>query len=178
MSTKSILIYLFIVSCYFCYMYNVLTSEYPTTVVSQPEYNHIVKIDTCRVVTDTSGKPFCIWHQGKLYLPDPNQESDKQTLNQNNMNVIILKPEVFTQYKSQIGIMLYTEENSPQVNFFTGQKHLKLDRNQVETPSIEEIEDAILDNEDLRELAEDNDLVEIRHDNDIEDYMQYYSEFN
>ena len=94
------------------------------------------------------------------------------------MNVIILKPEVFTQYKSQIGIMLYTEENSPQVNFFNGEKHLKLDRNLLETPSIEEIEDAIQSNNELRELAEDNDLVEIHHDDDIEDYMQYYSEFN
>lgn len=178
MSTKSIIIYLLIVSCYFCYMYNMLTSEYPTTVVSQPEYNHIVKVDTCRIVTDTLGKPFCIWYQGKLYLPDPHQESDKQTLKQNNMNVIILKPEVFTQYKSQIGIMLYTEDNSPQVNFFNGEKHLKLDRNQLETPSIEEIEDAIQSNNELRELAEDNDLVEIHHDDDIEDYMQYYSEFN
>lgn len=94
------------------------------------------------------------------------------------MNAIILKPEVFTQYKSQIGIMLYTEENSPQVNFFTGHKHLKLDRNQVETPSIEQIEDAILADDHLRELAEDHNLVEIHHDDDAEDYMEYYSNFN
>lgn len=94
------------------------------------------------------------------------------------MNAIILNPEVFFKYKSQIGIMLYTEDNSKELNFFTGHKHLVLERNQVEEPSIEEIEDAILANENLRELAEDNDLVEIHHDNDIEDYMQYYSDFN
>ena len=93
------------------------------------------------------------------------------------MNAIILKPEVFTQYKSKIGIMLYTEENSPQVNFFTGHKHLKLDRNQVETPSIEQIEDAIIGYDHLRELAEDHNLVEIHHD-ETEDYMEYYSDFN
>lgn len=51
-------------------------------VVNQPEYNHIVMIDTCRIVTDTLGKPFCIWYQDKLYLPDPYQESDQQILKQ------------------------------------------------------------------------------------------------
>lgn len=94
------------------------------------------------------------------------------------MNAIILKPEVFTQYKNQIGIMLYTEESSSQVNFFTGHKHLKLDRNQIEVPSIEQIEDAILADDYLRELAEDHNLVEIHHDTEAEDYMEYYSDFN
>lgn len=55
-------------------------------VVNQPEYNHIVMIDTCRIVTDTLGKPFCIWYQDKLYLPDPYQESDNQILKQNENN--------------------------------------------------------------------------------------------
>lgn len=55
-------------------------------VVNQPEYNHIVMIDTCRIVTDTLGKPFCIWYQDKLYLPDPYQESDQQILKQNENN--------------------------------------------------------------------------------------------
>ena len=94
------------------------------------------------------------------------------------MQAIILNPEVFIQYKSEIGVMLYTEENSPKVNFFTGQKHLKLDRNKIEIPSIEEIEDAILSDDHLRELAEDNNLVEIHYHYDADDYMQYYSEFN
>ena len=60
---------------------DMLVGQYSRIVVYQPEYNHIVRIDTCRVVTDTLGKPFCIWYQDKLYLPDPNQESDKQILN-------------------------------------------------------------------------------------------------
>jgi hypothetical protein len=60
---------------------DMLVGQYSRIVVYQPEYNHIVRIDTCRVVTDTLGKPFCIWHNNKLYLPDPNQESDKQILN-------------------------------------------------------------------------------------------------
>ena len=94
------------------------------------------------------------------------------------MNAIILNPEVFTQYKSKIGIMLYTEEDSTQVNFFTGHEHLKLDRNQVETPSIEKIEDAILADDHLRELAVDHNLVEIHYNDESEDYIEYYSTFN
>ena len=94
------------------------------------------------------------------------------------MQAIILNPEVFTQYKSKIGIMLYTEEDSTQVNFFTGHEHLKLDRNQVETPSIETIEDAILSDDHLRELAVDHNLVEIHYNDETEDYMEYYSTFN
>lgn len=94
------------------------------------------------------------------------------------MNAIILNPEVFTQYKSKIGIMLYTEENSTQVNFFTGHEHLKLDRNQVERPSIEEIEDAILSDDHLRELAVDHNLVEIHYKDESDDYTEYYSNFN
>jgi hypothetical protein len=60
---------------------DMLIGQYSRIVVYQPEYNHIVRIDTCRVVTDTLGKPFCIWYQDKLYLPDPYQDSDKQILN-------------------------------------------------------------------------------------------------
>jgi len=60
---------------------DMLVGQYNRTVVYQPEYNHIVRIDTCRVVTDTLGKPFCIWYQDKLYLPDPYQDSDQQILN-------------------------------------------------------------------------------------------------
>jgi len=60
---------------------DMVQGQYSRIVVNQPEYNHIVRIDTCRVVTDTLGKPFCIWYQDKLYLPDPYQDSDKQILN-------------------------------------------------------------------------------------------------
>jgi len=94
------------------------------------------------------------------------------------MKIIILNPELFIQYKSEIGIMLYTEENSPKVNFFTGQKHLKLNHNQIEIPSIEEIEDAILSDDHLRELAEDNNLVEIHHHYYVDEFMEYYNQFN
>ena len=60
---------------------DMVQGQYNRIVVNQPEYNHIVRIDTCRIVTDTLGKPFCIWYKDKLYLPDPYQDSDKQILN-------------------------------------------------------------------------------------------------
>ena len=63
-------------------------------------------------------------------------------------------------------------------DLFTGYEHLKLDRDQVKAPSIEEIEDAVVSNEHLRELAEDHNLVEIHYNDDTEDYMEYYSAFN
>lgn len=67
-------------------VYKMIYSQDSRIVVNQPQYNHIVMIDTCRIVTDTLGKPFCIWYQGKLYLPDPYQNSDNQILNQNENN--------------------------------------------------------------------------------------------
>lgn len=74
---------LIIVVVFFNYIIiGIVKTQYNRIVVNQPEYNHIVRIDTCRVVTDTLGKPFCIWYQNKLYLPDPYQETDNQTLNQ------------------------------------------------------------------------------------------------
>jgi len=94
------------------------------------------------------------------------------------MNAIILNPEVFIQYKSKIGIMLYPKDKSPEVNFFDGYEHLKLDRSKIETPSIEKIQEAVISNEHLRELAEDHNLVEIHYNDDNEDYMEYYSAFN
>ncbi len=62
-------------------LYDLVKGQDSRIVVYQPEYNHIVMIDTCRIVTDTLGKPFCIWYNNKLYLPDPYQDSDKQILN-------------------------------------------------------------------------------------------------
>jgi hypothetical protein len=80
MKTKLLII---VVVVFFNYIIiGIVKTQYNRIVVNQPEYNHIVRIDTCRVVTDTLGKPFCIWYQNKLYLPDPYQETDKQTLNQ------------------------------------------------------------------------------------------------
>ena len=94
------------------------------------------------------------------------------------MKITITNPELFVQYKNQIGITLFTEDKSTHVNFFTGHKHLKLDRNQVEKASTEQIVNAIETNDYLRELAEDHDLIEIQEDYEPDNYMEYYTEFN
>jgi hypothetical protein len=94
------------------------------------------------------------------------------------MKITITNPELFVQHKNQIGIMLYSEDKSTQVNFFTGHKHLKLDRKLVEPVSITQIETAIQTNDYLRELAEDHDLVEIQEEYEPDNYMEYYTEFN
>ncbi len=94
------------------------------------------------------------------------------------MKIIITNPELFAQHKNQIGIMLYSEDKSTQVNFFTGHKHLKLDRTLVEPVSITQIETAIQTNNYLRELAEDHDLVEIQEEYEPDNYMEYYSDYN
>lgn len=94
------------------------------------------------------------------------------------MKITITNPELFVQHKNQIGIMLYSEENKNQINFFTGHKHLKLDRKLVEPVSITQIEKAIQTNNYLRELAEDYDLVEIQEEYEHDNYMEYYSDYN
>ena len=54
MKTKLLII---VVVVFFNYIIiGIVKTQYNRIVVSQPEYNHIVKIDTCRVVTDTLGK--------------------------------------------------------------------------------------------------------------------------
>lgn len=39
-------------------------------IVSQPEYNHMVYMDHCEVVTDTTGKVLTIWHDDIPYRVD------------------------------------------------------------------------------------------------------------
>ena len=94
------------------------------------------------------------------------------------MKITITNPELFVQHKNQIGIMLYLEDKSTQVNFFTGHKHLKVDRKEVKKASTEEIVNAIETNDYLRELAEDHDLVEIQEEYEADNFMEYYTEFN
>lgn len=79
MKTKLAVIFVLLFFAYI--IFDMVIGQYNKILVYQPQYNHIVKLDTCRVVTDTLGKPFCIWYNNKLYLPDPYQDSDKQILN-------------------------------------------------------------------------------------------------
>jgi hypothetical protein len=90
------------------------------------------------------------------------------------MNIIILNPEQFFQYKTKIGIMLYSEEESNTINLFTGNKHLVVERSDVELASNDAIQDALHSNSELRELADEENLIEI-HQDSPEEYLMYLS---
>lgn len=38
--------------------------------VNQPEYNHVVRVDYCKVVEDTSHNVMGIWYKEQLYMLD------------------------------------------------------------------------------------------------------------
>ena len=39
-------------------------------IVHQPEYNHVVRVDYCKVVEDTNGVTLGIWYKDELYMLD------------------------------------------------------------------------------------------------------------
>jgi hypothetical protein len=55
---------------YFFYLLGSINSGGKRLIVNQPEYNHLVYIDTCRIVGDTTGKTIAIWYDDYLYTPD------------------------------------------------------------------------------------------------------------
>lgn len=46
------------------------TMDEPEVEVSQPQYNHMVIHDDCRIVTDTLGNINCIWYNDMPYTLD------------------------------------------------------------------------------------------------------------
>lgn len=40
--------------------------------VNQPEYNHVVYVDNCEIVCDTTGNINCIWYRNNAYTIDTN----------------------------------------------------------------------------------------------------------
>jgi hypothetical protein len=55
---------------YFFYFLGSINSGGKRLIVNQPEFNHLVYIDTCRIVGDTTGKTIAIWYDDYLYTPD------------------------------------------------------------------------------------------------------------
>lgn len=39
-------------------------------IVNQPEFNHVVRVDYCKVVEDTSHDVLAIWYNEQLYMLD------------------------------------------------------------------------------------------------------------
>lgn len=52
------------------YMWGASHTTRPRILVYQPEFNHVVKMDTCRIVTDTASVPLAIWYNDFIFMPD------------------------------------------------------------------------------------------------------------
>lgn len=59
-----------ILSYVMIYMWGQSNSVHPKILVYQPEYNHMVKMDTCRVVADTNGIALAVWYDDFIFTPD------------------------------------------------------------------------------------------------------------
>ena len=45
-------------------------TTHPRIIIYQPEFNHVVRMDTCRIVGDTAGNPLAIWYNDFIFMPD------------------------------------------------------------------------------------------------------------
>ena len=93
------------------------------------------------------------------------------------MQVLILKPELFVQYKRKIGILLYNSDKAPTVNLFIGDQHIVVKRNEISSPLVDDLNEYLLGHEALRYLALEHNLIEV-HDQDRKSYLNYYSLYN
>ncbi len=94
------------------------------------------------------------------------------------MQILILESEQFVQHKNNIGIIMYTSLDNPIVNLFTGEQHYTVKRNELESPSVDDLNNTLHDNHELRELALDNNLIEVHHRDPISVYLNYVSSHN
>lgn len=88
------------------------------------------------------------------------------------MNINIIKPNSFIQYKSKIACNIYPCKDPDSVNLFTGHKHFVVKRNETSSPLLDELKEELVSNEQLRYLAHEHNLIEISNQ-DIESYLAY-----
>ena len=93
------------------------------------------------------------------------------------MQVKIINPEQFVQHNNKIGILMYTNIESPTVNLFTGEQHFVIKRNELESPLMEDLNTELLNNNELRKLALDNNLIEVNTFSMIA-YINYCQSYN
>jgi hypothetical protein len=92
-------------------------------------------------------------------------------------NIYVTTPEAFVQYKSKIGILLFSNQDQTIVNFYTGDKHQRVNSNELKNLTLEAVEKELNRNEELKELAYENNLIEL-HTQDVQSYMSYVSTYN
>tara|TARA_R110002051_G_scaffold272542_1_gene333027 strand:- start:1864 stop:2133 length:270 start_codon:yes stop_codon:yes gene_type:complete len=89
----------------------------------------------------------------------------------------MLKPASFVKYKGKIGLVLYTPEHYLKVNYFNGRDTHSINRSKLGSPSMEELERVLLENEELRHLAQENELIEIEYQERLE-FLKYAGSYN
>jgi hypothetical protein len=92
-------------------------------------------------------------------------------------NIYVKTLEAFAKYKSSIGVILYSNPDQTTVNLYTGDKHLRVNRDEISIPTLDAIEKELNRNDELKELAYENNLIEL-HSQDAESYMNYVSTYN
>ena len=92
------------------------------------------------------------------------------------MKILILKPDMFVSCDNMIGLALF--RNATYTWFFDGQDvPLRLFTKDVSSPSNEEIQDELQENDELLELAVMHDAAEIQ-DRDDDDYLNYCTSYD
>jgi hypothetical protein len=93
------------------------------------------------------------------------------------MNINILKPESFIQYKTKIACTIYPCVDPDSVNLFTGHKHFVVKRNETNSPLISELIEELGNNAPLRYLAHEHNLIEV-NDQDVVGYLAYSQSYD
>jgi hypothetical protein len=93
-------------------------------------------------------------------------------------HIVILAQKSFAQYKSEIGLINLYISDKPTVDFYTGNKHLVLQRDELSIPSFETIEKELNRNDELKHMAHEHNLIEIHNQDTIGSYLSYVSNYN
>ena len=93
------------------------------------------------------------------------------------MNIIMLRPESFVKYKRKIGVVLYTPEHYLKVNYFNGRDTQNVSRDKLSSPSLEELNKELLNNDELRHLALENELIDVDYQQRL-DFLEYAGSYN
>jgi hypothetical protein len=62
--------FLILLGALLIYFWGASNTTRPRIIIYQPEFNHVVKMDTCRIVTDTASVPLAIWYNDFIFMPD------------------------------------------------------------------------------------------------------------
>lgn len=94
------------------------------------------------------------------------------------MKVEIIYPEKFATWGNAIGVILYSREQDEFVNLFTGDmEHSRVNRKEIGSPSLVELELELEHNESLRYLAKQNQLITVTYQHTL-DFLEYASSYN